>query len=85
MEEKLNKLKRPSLKLGSSMNYFSHNPSTEIKKIKFDEASLAFKEKPKSKVIKDPKTPYVEYEGNDNDYLLKIKEINNLNPPVYIN
>ena len=82
MEENLNKSKRPSLKHGSYINYHSHNPSIEIKKIKFDEASLAFKEKPKSKLVKEPKTPYVEYEGDDNDYLKKIKEINNLNPTV---
>lgn len=82
MEENLNISKRPSLKHGPNVSYHSNNPSLDMKKIKFDETSLAFKEKPNLRLIKDPKTPYVEYEGDDNDYLNKIKEINNLNPPV---
>ena len=82
MEEEISKhLKRPSLRNTTSFQYHSNNPLSIIKKAKFDESSMAFKEKPNRRLIPEPKTPYVEYEGDD-EYLKKIKEINTLDPAV---
>ena len=83
--DELKKNKRSSMKCSSdSFNYFSNLNITNIKKIKFDESSLALKNKLSKRVLKEPKTPYVEYEGDDDDYLKKIKQINNLDPAVCI-
>ena len=79
------KLRRSSMKNLSSNNYFSKsNPATK-RKITFDLTSLALKEKISNRLIKDSKTPYVEFEGDDDDYFhKKIKIINTFDPLVRI-
>ena len=67
--------------ISSNFHYFFPINQTNIKKIIFDESSIALKEKIGIKRPKEPKTPYVEYEGEDK-YLTKIKQINNFDLAV---
>ena len=79
MEEKLSS-KRSSLKTPHmDFDYHSNNPDS-TKKTKFAESSIVFKEKSSKKLIKEPKTPFVEYDGEDDAYLKKLKEINTIDP-----
>ena len=61
-------------------DYHSNNPESSTKKTKFAESSIQYKEKPSKKLYKEPKTPFVEYDGEDDAYLMKLKEINTIDP-----
>ena len=47
-----------------------------------EEQELERKNNPPKKKINEPKTPYQTYEQDDDDYLIKINQINKLKPTV---
>ena len=83
MEVERKNHKRSSLKCNpSNFDYFSNSSQQNPqKKITFDESSLSLK-RPSKGLILEPKTPYVEYEGDDDEYLKKIKIINTIDLAV---